>query len=226
MFEKFDEKFIEHRLPELRRAFHEDHIRSLQQLLSSYKPDDPLAVQIAMAALLTAVIEYRNSFPIVDSTGQRVRPKLASARRSTATLLKRLKKAQEEFATLPVDAVAAVARAAGEPIGALLQMVDRVVRAVESASQDLQKQPNKSGDVHLDVLALEVALIFRNIMHLKPAATRPTADINGKRGGAAYAHVLVATLALVGREDADLGPVIDSGLALLNDSTLPHNLTE
>ncbi len=209
----------------LEARFDEGQVAELRGLLGALKPKDVEAVEQAMEALLQAADSYKSSHSRVESNGRKTRPNIAESRAAMAKLVKHLNDAQSARSVLPASALEALANAADAPIGQQARGLDVFALSARSALKSLQDQPNKQVDDDISVCALAVALVFREILRLKPAATRDKSlNVTGMRGGAAYARVLRQTLVLVGRRNVDIGPVIDRGLALLKDPELPHNL--
>jgi hypothetical protein len=193
-------------------------ITALRAVLRTVPSVTPAIVEQAATSLLEAAGNYRNSFPIVDEQGHRLRPKVAEARAATAKLRQHLVNARDSAQALPVDAISALGGATAGSLADFVKDIERQIAAADTALKALLAQPNKPRDDYRTTLALEVALVFRDILKLKPTSTRDT-DLKLKPGGqgAAYARVLRRTLAVAGWPQADLGPVIDRGLVLLKD---------
>lgn len=176
----------------------------------------------AMVLLLAASGSYRDSFPIVDRNKRRSRPSISEARSGMANLTKRLAAADDAVEALNLTAKIALGATTDSSIGHFRHRLESLKVAATAAQELLAAQPDKQKDNDRIVLARNVALVFRDVLGVKPAATRDTAyQVTGKRGGAGYARVLRATLELAGWPNTDLGPVIDGGLDLLNDPELP-----
>jgi len=191
---------------------------TLKAALCTLPSTNPGIVRQATRALLEAADNYRTSFPLVDKQVRRLRPRIADARTATSKLKRQLVAARETAQALPVDAIGALAEATDASRGAFVQDLERQILSVDTALAWLKKQPHKPKDHDRNTLALEVALVFRDILKLKPASTRDT-DPKLKPGSlaAGYARVLRRTLAVAGWPQVDLGPVIDRGLVLLTD---------
>ena len=197
----------------------------LDSLLATLAPSNPIGRALAYERLAAVAEQYRASFPIRDSDGRLTRPSVAAGRAALAALNKHLAAALSTFETLPLDAREALATEAEFPLGALEAALKKFAPAAKSANAALSKRPNKPTDAECACLAMEVAVVFRDILDIAPKSTRISgSNVTGKRGGGAYAQVLKATLALAGRPTADLGPIIDRGLELLANPELPHNL--
>lgn len=197
---------------------------ALQTVLTSIAKVDPDVVPTAADALMNAADDYMASQPIVDSKGRRSKPNLAEARASVTALHKQLAKAHEQVSALPLDARMAIGRATNAPLGKMQSDIAQVRQAVENALADLSAHPHKVADAARNVLAYRVAVVFRDILKVKPTSTSDkqlTANMSTARGGAAYARVLRATLKAAGVLNYDPGPLITAGLALLKDPNLP-----
>ena len=102
--------------------------------------------------------------------------------------------------------------------------IEQVRQAVEKTLIDLSTRPHKVADAARNVLAYRIAVVFRDILNVKPTSTSDkqlTANMSTARGGAAYARVLRATLKAAGVTMYDPGPLIAAGLRLLKDPNLP-----
>ncbi len=123
-------------------------------------------------------------------------------------------------------------------------MVAAAERALEIAkkrdskpSDDEQKSLEyiKQPDNDRKILAGQVALVFQDVLQLKPAATHDKADnVTTSRGGAAYARVLRTVFEMAGIRNPANGTPLDlkhdikDGLDLLRnpESPLNHNLED
>ncbi len=201
-------------------------MEKLQSLLAAIPGVNPAQIAPAIDALMEAAEGYQASKPIVDALGRRSKPKLAEARRSIAALHTSLATVQAKLAVLPLNAFTELTNAYDAPMGQLKADVAQVFQATDAALASLKAQPDKASDFARHVVACEVATVFRDILRIKPTATRDDDEnVTGARGGAAYAIVLRATYAIAGLTQIKLGPLIDVGLALLADPDLPHNLS-
>ena len=85
------------------------------------------------------------------------------------------------------------------------------------------------------MLFRSVAIVMQDTLGITPTSTRDTAEnVDYTKGGAAFARLLRAVLALAGFDVKsiprtqrgsgmkDLGPIIDAGLRLLRDPHLPR----
>lgn len=197
----------------------------LKELLQQIAGRNLAAVTEAHDALLEAAAAYMSSRPSIDENGRRSRLPIAIARAGLKNLHKKLLDAQRAAKDLPANALAVFCDSYENSKGALLIELELGLQAADRAVQALKGQPDKAPDFDRNVLACDVAVVLRDILKLKPASTRDT-DINvtGKLGGAAYARTLRATLKVAGVTHVDIGPLIDAGLRLLSDETLPNNL--
>lgn len=197
----------------------------LQGLLAAIPGVDLAHIPLAIAALMEAADDYLTSKPIVDAQSRRSSPGIADARASVLALHKSLAAVQAQLSALPLNAFTELTTAYDAPMGRFKAEVAQVFQATESALKSLRAKPDKAPDFARHVLACKVAQVFRDILQIKPAATRDDAtNVTGGRGGAAYATVLRATYSLAGVKQIKIGPLIDIGLALLADPDLPHNL--
>lgn len=197
---------------------------ALSDLLVGLPKVIPSTIEPAVEALMEAADQCTASQPLVDSKGRRSKPNLAEARASLAALHKHLAKALEQLADLPLDARAAIGQATNAPLGKMRSDIEQVRQAVENALTELTGRPNKVADAARNVLAYQVAVIFRDILDVKPTSTSDkqlTQNMTTARGGAAYARVLRATLKVAGVTMYDAGPLITAGLRLLKDPNLP-----
>ena len=199
-------------------------VTALSTLLASLPKVAPSAIEPAVEALMEAADQYKASQPVVDPKGRRSKPNLAEARTSVAALHKHLVKTQEQLTNLPLDAMEAIGQAVNAPLGKMRSDIEQVRQAVENALAKLAGRPNKIPDAERNVLAYRVAVVFRDILNVKPTSTSDkqlTPNMSTARGGAAYARVLRATLGAAGVTMYDAGPLITAGLRLLKDPNLP-----
>ncbi len=197
---------------------------ALKKVLTSIPQIDPGMVQTAADELMNAADDYMASQPIVDPQGRRSKPNLAEARASVASLHRHLAKTLEQLSALPLDARMAIGQATNAPLGKMRSDIGQVRQGVEKALIELSARPHKIADAARNVLAYQVAVVFRDILNLKPTSTSEkqlTANMSTARGGAAYARVLRATLQAAGVTTYDPGPLITAGLCLLKDPNLP-----
>lgn len=197
---------------------------AMSNLLASFAKVAQSTIEPAVEALMEAADQYVASQPMVDPKGRRSKPNLAEARASVAALHKHLVKAQEQLANLPLGARAAIGQATNAPLGKMRSDIEQVRQAVENALAELTAQPNKIADAARNVLAYQVAVVFRDILNVKPTFTSEkqlTPNMSTARGGATYARVLRATLKAAGVTMYDAGPLITAGQRLLKDPNLP-----
>ena len=209
---------------DLNGAFDPALVAQLKGLLAGLPKQTTVSVNQGLRELLESAHTYRSSFPITDSKGRRSRPNLAESRQAMTKLAKHLLGAQAILEQMPLSGKQALATAAEAPLGPLGATVSEYALAAKAALVTLKSQPNKAPDNDRAALALQVAVVFRDILKHKPASTRNSINVTGKRHGAAYASVLQTTLQLAGWHNVDLGPLIDRGLRLLRDPGLPHNM--
>ena len=198
---------------------------ALKKELTSIPKVDPDVVQAAADELMNAADDYIASQPMVDPQGRRSKPNLAEARASVVALHQHLANAQEQLSALPLDARAAIGNSTNAPLGKMRSDIEQVRKAVEKALAELSARPHKVADAARNVLAYEVAVVFRDILNVKPTSTSEkqlTPNMSTARGGAAYARVLRATLKAAGVAAYDPGPLITAGLRLLKDPNLPQ----
>ena len=194
---------------------------------------DPATAMDALEVLQLAAENYRNSMCIVDIDGRRHRPKIADARTQTQRLKRTLLKALDQRDRLPSRALSQLQPshsnskiAESHPPG-FRRRILQLVEDVDHLQVALDEQPNKEPDADRAYVALEVALIFRDVLKIRPVSTRDRGiNVSSSPKRATYAHVLRKVLAIAGLHNVDIGPLIDMGLDLLNDPELPHNLKQ
>lgn len=197
--------------------------KALNTVLASLPKVGPAMVEPAVNALMDAADQYKASQPLIDSKGRRSKPSIAEARASTAALHKHLTRAQDQLSTLPLDALTAIVEVTDAPLGKMTFDIAQLCRAVEKALDELVARPDKVADAARNVLAYQVAVVFRDILKKKPSSTQAKQlKENKSRGGAAYDRVLRTTLKAAGVINYDSGPLITAGLCLLNDPNLPQ----
>jgi hypothetical protein len=207
-----------------RLAARKVHIDALKVLVTVIPKVAPQMVETAVDALMEAADEYMAHFPLVDDQGRRSKPGIAEARVSVSELHKSLEAVQKKLSVLPLNAFTELTNAYDAPMGRLQADVALVCKATASALATLKAKPDKSPDHARNVLAYRVAVVFDDILKVKPASTMAkqlTRNMSTGRGGAAYARVLSATLKAAGVASCDTGPLITAGLRLLNDPDLP-----
>lgn len=198
--------------------------QAIATVISSLPKVDPLVIPSAVDRLMGAADSYMASLPLVDTKGRRSKPILAEARASIAALHKHLSKAEEQLSNLPLHAITAIAQVTDAPIGKLRSDIAQISHTVTQVKVELADRPNKVTDTARSILAYEVAVVFRDILKLKPTSTSDkqlTPNMSTARGGAAFARVLRATLQAAGVVNYDPGPLITAGLGLLKDPNLP-----
>lgn len=196
--------------------------KALNTLLASLPKVDTAVVQPAVDALMNAADVYKASQPLVDPEGRRSKPNIAKARASMAALQKHLVKAEEQLTNLPLDAIATLAQVTGAPMGKMRADIAQVRHVVGKALAELTARPHKVADEARNILAYQVAVVFQDILKMKPSSTRAKQlKDNKSRGGAAYERVLHLTLKAAGVINCDSGPLITAGIRLLMDPNLP-----
>jgi hypothetical protein len=196
------------------------HTKALSTLLASIPTVDASVIESAVIALLDAADQYTASQPLVDPKGRRSKPSIAEARANVAELLNHLDKAQKLLSHMPLDAIAAISQATDMPVGKMRADIAQIQLAVEQALAELASRPNKVADAARNVLAYQVAVVFRDLLKLVPTSTTErqlTQNMSTARGGAAYARTLRATLEVADVLNYDPGPLILAGLELLED---------
>lgn len=221
--------------------------QSLQNLISSIPKINQAVIPTTVDALMDAADQYLASHPLVDRTGRRGQPRISEARASLTVLHNHLVAVQEQLSKLPLDAIAAIGQATDVPrdelrclsksdvdlgsdenfhsaIGKIGAYIKHARQATERARDQLAKRPHKVANAARNILAYQVALVFRDILKKMPSCTRAKQlKDNKSRGGAAYDRVLRATLSVAGVTDYDSGPLIAAGLRLLKDPNLPSH---
>lgn len=197
---------------------------ALKKVLISIPKVDPNAVQTAADELMTVADDYLASQPMVDPQGRRRKANLSEARSSVVALHKHLIRALEQLSDLPLDARTAIGQATNAPLGKMRSDIEQVRQAVEKALAELSARPHKVTDSARNILAYQVAVVFRDILKVKPTSTSDkqlTQNMSRARGGGAYARVMRATLKAAGVFDYNASPLITAGLRLLKDPNLP-----
>lgn len=197
----------------------------LAGLLINYS--DETTARRAVHHLVKAIASYLSNWPILDNDGRRSSFQDATALRKIRNLreLAALGKIDEVMhGVRDLDVLQHVARAHGGPIGSLKETdVARVLREAEQTLMERAK-PGRKREVDREVLAHDVALVLREVMGINPASTRDTDEnIKNSRGGAVFALVLREAFEIAGISVADIGPYLRVGIALLNDTEIPHN---
>ena len=193
---------------------------ALETLLASIPKLTLEAIPSAVEALLEAADQYKASNFLVDREGRRIKPKISDARASINALQNLVSKALLMMSDLPFDTSRAIGRVSNAPYGKTLSMLKNISLTIDKAQAELAKSPDKEADTSRRVLAYQVALVFQNILKIKPStASDKQLFISGKRGGAAYARVLRSTLKIAGVTDYDPNLLIKAGLGLLKANT-------
>lgn len=196
----------------------------LQGLLAAIPGVDLAHIPLAIAALMEAADDYLTSKPIVDAQSRRSSPGIADARASVLALHKSLAAVQAQLSALPLNAFTELTTAYDAPMGRFKAEVAQVYKATDEALKSLRAKPDKTPDHARSVLAYRVAVVFNDILKVKPTTTTTrqlTQNLSTARGGAAYVRVLLATLNVAGVANCDLGPLISAGRRLLKDAELP-----
>lgn len=192
----------------------------LQGLLAAIPGVDPAHIPLAIDRLMDAADAYLASKPIVDAQGRRSRPGISEARASVLGLHKSLAAVQAQLSALPLNAFTELVDAYDAPMGRLKAEVAQVFKATDEALKSLKAKPDKPPDHARNVLAYQVAVVFEEILKVKPMTTSTkqlTQNLSTARGGADFARVLHATLNVAGVADCDMGPLITAGIRLLKD---------
>lgn len=208
----------------------------------------------ALRSLEWAAADY-----ILGTRQAKVRPdefSVSNQRRSLKSLLSKLKAARDEAKNLPISARSLFAieyktpfepevspdivgqpesiefvdpRELGSSLLKLSMDLDNMVATAERALEIAKKRDNKPSDADRKFLAYQVALVFQDVLKLKPASTHDKGGhVNSKRGGAAYARVLRTVFEMAGIQNPAKGTPLDlqhdikDGLDLLRD----HNLED
>ena len=197
---------------------------TMGDLLRSIAKVNPDTIPEAIKALQEAAYDYKKSNPLVDTKDRHSKPGIAEARTSVAALHKCLSATQTQLSNLPLNAFTKLTEAYDAPMGQLKADLEKVCKATEAALESLKAEPDKTPDADRNVLAYHVAVVFRDILNVKPASTSDkqlTQNMSTARSGAAYARVLRATLKAAGVVNYDPGPLIEAGLRLLKDPSPP-----
>ena len=172
----------------------------------------------AQARLLEAVADYRLM----------KRQRIADSRTYLDDLSRSLSVARNLVTGMPAGVVGFFFGVYRGPIGKFIRELDIARQAATSALQVARDHPDRQKRIDRHILACGVAVVMQDILDVKPTATRDTAEnVTCSRGGARYARLLRVVLALAENDPRtlpkDLGPIIDKGLFLLRDSSMPHN---
>ena len=179
-------------------------------------------IPTAVEALMDAADEYTASQLLIDIDGRHSKPGIADARASLLELHRTVCKAEAQYVNLPINAITEVANIHESTLFSLKPNFENILLSIETARYLLLGEPDKPANMHRNVLAYQVAVVFRDILKVTPTFTRAKQlkQINA-RGGAAYDRVLRATLQIAGVINYDSGPLIAAGLRLLKDPDLP-----
>ena len=196
---------------------------TLSNLLARLPKVAKAVIPTAVEALMEAADQYKASQPLVDINGRHSKPGLAVARASLLELHKTMCRAEAQYLHLPINAITAVAETRDTTLFGLKPDFANILLSIETARHLLLGEPDKSPNVERNILAYQVAVVFRDILKMKPATTNAKQlKENKARGGAAYDRVLRATLKIAGVVDYDSKPLITAGLRLLRDPELPR----
>src|SRR5215469_911286 len=195
----------------------------LAQLIKEIAPSaDDTARDRAMQELKSAIESFRQQYPYsdakidvtkklpVDKGEYRTRGKVSEDREALATFAEALRACDEASKKLPLNAMSAVCHECG-PIGGLRRVLNAWSSAASKAAQAARKKPDKSKDYGPGWLASQVARVLRDILQVRITMTTDRVA-NGKRGGAAYARLLRATLTAAGANAPEnLLPIMKAG---------------
>lgn len=197
--------------------------QDLRRLLDTITGGNAEKSVTALKLIEGAIEDYRRDHPILDG-GRRRKPSVSAARAALNKLDKKLTDALELTKHLPIAAHSSFCRTYEAPLGRLAKELKRGIDASKGALQDLGNVPDRQRDHSAEYLAWRVARVFVDILGTTPTATRDDAPhINFKRHGAAYARVLRSALAIAGRQNVDIAPLVDAGLSWLKDPSLPQD---
>jgi hypothetical protein len=181
----------------------------------------------AVEALMDIAEQYQGSKPIVDEKGHRTRPQTAEARASLKALVKHLTAARKALSALPLNTLAELSHNYDASYPQVKADLQKICQASIATETTFANQPDKSVDHARNVLAIQVAVVFRDILKVKPSSSSDKANnITNRRDGAAFARVLRETLAASGVPQVDIGPLITAGIEGLNDPELPYNIRQ
>lgn len=195
---------------------------ALKNLLASIPKVATSAIAPAVEALMDAADQYKASRFLVDPKGRRTTPALVEGRDSIAKLVKTLGAVQVALLNLPLDDQRELSNAYDAPLGKYTVALEQLCNAAITAQFSLSQVPNKQPNHARNVLAYQVAVVFRDVLKKAPSSAKAKQlKENNPRGGAAYDRVLRLTLQAAGVADYDAGPLIAAGLRLLRDPVLP-----
>ena len=195
---------------------------ALRQLIFELAANDTGLADRTEAALLEATKKYFSSQPYIDAAGHRSRPGIAEDRAAVRKVRQKASELQDAIASMSVHARHAVAAAMNAPLGTLTIGLEALSNAAPQAVSQLQAEKDKAGDHHLNVWAYDVAVVLRDVLQIKPSATRDDGSTRRVRGGAAYARVLRETHMLISSRSLDTARLIDKGLKLLKNPRGDH----
>ncbi|MBK7001821.1 MAG: hypothetical protein IPH35_18140 [Rhodoferax sp.] len=196
----------------------------LTRLLTSISKVDPAVIPPAVDALMKAADHYKASKPLVDLNAHRSKPGVAEGRDNIKNLIKDLSAVQADLLNLPLNVMSELYKTYNAPISKLKADLESISDAAVATQFSMNQLADKTVDHYRNVLAYEVAVVFQDILKMKPSSTSAkqlTENNTTTRGGGAYARVLEATLKAAGVTDCDVGPLITAGLRLLKDPKLP-----
>lgn len=197
---------------------------TLKTLLASIPKVAPASIPTAVDELMDAADQYKASQPLVDLDGRHSKPGLADARTSLLELHKTMCRAEAQYFSLPINSITAMAKAGDSTLYGLKPDFANIFLSIETARYLLLSEPDKSINIDRNILAYQVAVVFRDVLCIKPRSTSDkqlTPNMSTARGGAAYARVLRATLQAAGVTMYHAGLLITAGLRLLKDPNLP-----
>ena len=179
-------------------------------------------IPTAVKALMDAADEYTASQLLINVDGRHSKPGIADARASLLDLHKTVCKAEAQYFNLPINAITTVANIHESTLFSLKPDFENILLSIETARYLLLSEPDKPVNIDRNILAYQVAVVFRDILKVTPTSTRAKQlKIINARGGAAYDRVLRATLKVAGVNNYDSEPLIAAGLRLLKDLDLP-----
>ena len=203
----------------------------LAALLASIHKVEPAVIPSAVGALMEAAEEYLKSKIIIDKDNRRSNPRLAEARASINDLHKNLTNVIDLIQNLPFDAKKSIGQLTSAPVGKMSNEIKEIIHKVNDVKIFLDSQPNKKNDGARVILGYKVAIVFQDILGIKPTTISDKHSLlktpksnAAKIKIAAYAQVLRQTLIIAGVCNFDMTNLIIQAFALLKEkSFLPNN---
>ena len=193
----------------------------LRAVLVSISKAKPEIIDTALSQLEAAIDDYRvYSKPLREEGGRPKGFSVAQTRKELASLAKVLNEALAAYERLSPPAIALLSDQIAPSKRVRAAQLSDTATAAQHALLAAKNLPDKQPDIHRRVLAMQVAVVIRDTLHVEPVTTRHThVQQYGTKGGAAYSRVLEQVLKLAVGTSTDLEKMITAGLKLLKDPT-------